>query len=57
MRTEDKRQYLESIPDRTVVSFRECQWYHQKWADKQKDIDTFLNQHFFGRSEGKQMQA
>ena len=57
MRTEDKRQYLESIPDPTVVSFRECQWYHQKWADKQKDIDTFLNQHFFGRSEGKQMQA
>ena len=49
-RTEEKRQYLESMPELTVVSIRECQWYHQKWADKQKDMETFLNQHFPGRS-------
>ena len=56
-RTEEKRQYLESIPDLTVVSIRECQWYHQKWADKQKDMETFLNQHFPGCSKRKQKQA
>ena len=56
-RTEDKRQYLESIPGLTVVSIRECQWYRQKWADKQKDMESFLNQHFPGRSEKKQTQA
>ena len=56
-RTEETRQYLERLPDLTVVSIRECQWYHQKWADKQKDMETFLNQHFPGRSERKQTQA
>ena len=56
-RTEEKRQYLESMPDLTVVSIRECQWYHQKWADKQKDMETFLNQHFPGRSEKEQTQG
>ena len=55
-RTEDKRQYLETLPELRVVSIRECQWYHQKWADKQRDIETFLNQHFPGRSEKKQTQ-
>ena len=29
----------------------------QKWADKQRDIETFLNQHFPGRSEKKQTQG
>ena len=56
-RTEGKRQYLESIPDLTMVSIRECQWYHQKWAYWQKDMETFLNQHFPGRSEKKQMET
>ena len=40
-----------------MVSIREYQWYHQKWADKQRDIETFLNQHFPGRSEKKQTQG
>ena len=56
-RTEETRQYLERLPDLTVVSIRECQWYHQKWADKQKDMETFLNHHFPGRSERKQTQT
>ena len=56
-RTEETRQYLESIPDLTIVSIRECQWYQQKWADKQKDIKTFINQHFPGHSEKKTTQA
>ena len=56
-RTEDKSQYLESLPELRVVSIRECQWYHQKWADKQNEIETFLNQHFPGRSEKKQTEA
>ena len=56
-RTEDQSQYLESPPELRVVSIRECQWYHQKWADKQRDIETFLNQHFPGRSEKKQTQG
>ena len=55
--TEEKRQYLESMPDLTVVSIRECQWYHEKWTDKQKDMEAFLNQHFPGHSEKKQTQA
>ena len=55
-RTEEKSQYLEILPELTVVSIRECQWYHQKWADQQNEIETFLNQHFPGRSE-KQTQA
>ena len=53
-RKEEKRQYLESMPDLTVVSIRECQWYREKWADKQKDMEAFLNQHFPCRSEEKQ---
>ena len=56
-RTEEKRQYLESILDLTVVSIRECQWYRQKWADKQKGMETFLNQHFPSCSKKKQTQA
>jgi len=40
-----------------VVSIRECQWYRQNWADRQKDIETFLNQHFPSRSEKKQTQT
>ena len=56
-RTEEKSQYLESLPELTVVSIRECQWYHQKWTDQQNVIETFLNQHFPGRSEKKQTQA
>ena len=56
-RTEEKRQYLESLLELSVVSIRECQWYHQKWADSQKDVETFLNKHFPCRSEKKQTQA
>ena len=47
----------ESIPDLMVVSIRKCQWYRQKWADSQKDMETFLNQHFPSHSKGKQMQV
>ena len=39
------------------MSIRECQWYRQKWADNQKDMETFLSQHFPGRSEKKQTQG
>ena len=38
-------------------SIRECQWYRQKWTDSQKDIETFLNQPFPGRSEKQRRQT
>jgi len=56
-RTDDKSQYLESLPALTVVLMSERQWYRQKAGQARQAIETFLDQHFPGRSEKQQSLA
>ena len=48
---------MESCPDLTLVSFRKCQWDRQKGGHARQAIETFLDQHFPGRSEKRQSPA
>ena len=48
--------YLESLPDESVVTIRECEWYGERRANWQ-GIESFLNDHFPGRGEKGQTQS